>query len=258
MTYRDHSNSNELDDEKLPVSTKGGVYIPFPEKLFNMLQYIDLQEPELANIVSWQPHGRSFLVHDVPRFESIILPRFFAHNRNSSFLRQLNLWNFKRLRKRRGMDDYGAYYNEFFLRSKKFLHRNMPRRTQKNKGSVDVLDGDLSPSGVGFDDNHQQSSADALDAEPNFYSIAAMPPSAPYLEAVKSAEGPRGPEAAGALCTSSRATHVYPCYNNQEAICYTTEPVLPTTNNYRHQSAVSGELGKNILSLEYVAKEATT
>jgi len=251
MTYRDHSNSNELNDERIAVSNKGGVYILFPEKLFNMLRYIDLQEPELANIISWKPHGRCFLVHDVPRFESIILPRFFGHNRNSSFLRQLNLWNFKRLGKSSaGRMDCGAYYNEFFLRSKKFLHRNMSRHKQKNsKGSTDVL------LGVGSDDNRQQSSADgALDFEPNFYSMTAMPPSA---EAVKSAEGP---EAAGALCASSRissSTHVYPYYNDQEAIYYTREPVLYTTN-YHHQSAVSGEPRKNILSLvEYDAKEAT-
>jgi len=245
MTYRDHCNNNAL--EGLSVSTKGGLYIPFPEKLFNMLQYIDLQEPELANIVSWQPHGRCFLVHDVPRFESIILRRFFGHNRNSSFLRELNLWNFKRLGKCRGID-CGAYYNDIFLRSKKFLHRNMSRQKQKNKGSIEVR-------GVGFDDNLQQSSADALDFEPNFYSMTAMPPSAPYyLEAVKS---PEGPEAAGALCASSRtSSHFYPCYNNQEAFYYTMEPALPT--NYRYQSAVSGEpRRKNILSLEYDAKEAT-
>mmetsp|Transcript_25494 Transcript_25494/g.37807 ORF Transcript_25494/g.37807 Transcript_25494/m.37807 type:complete len:339 (-) Transcript_25494:222-1238(-) len=246
MAYRDHSNSNELDDKGLTVSTKGGIYIPFPEKLFKMLRYIDLQEPELANVISWQPHGRCFLVHDVPSFESIILPRFFGHNRNSSFLRQLNLWNFKRLRnKRKGMD-YGAYYNEFFLRSKKFLHRNMSRQKQQNKGSTDVLGGS--------DDNRQQSSADgALDFEPNFYSMTAMPPSAEA--AVKSAEGP---EAARALCDSYRtSTHFYPCYNNQEANYYTMKPVLHTTN-YRHQSpAVSGEPRKNMFSLEYNAKEAT-
>ena len=133
-TYRDHADSDELDNEKLPVKTKGGVYIPFPEKLFNMLQFIDLHECELAKIVSWQPHGRCFRVHDKPRFESIVLPRFFTHQKNASFLRQLNLWNFKRIYK--DPRDRGAYYHEFFLRSKKFLHRNISRRNGKEKGTT--------------------------------------------------------------------------------------------------------------------------
>jgi hypothetical protein len=82
--------------------------------------YIDLNEPALASIVSWQPHGRCLLVRDAKRFEALVLPRFFKQTIYTSFRRQLNLWGFKRLLQK--ASDHGAYYHELFLRSKTYLH----------------------------------------------------------------------------------------------------------------------------------------
>ena len=210
--YRDHANSEELDNEKLPVRTKGGVYIPFPEKLFNMLQFIDLHECELATIVSWQPHGRCFRVHNIPRFESIVLPRFFTHQKNASFLRQLNLWNFKRIYK--DPRDRGAYYHELFLRSKKFLHRNISRRNGKNKGPKHSS----CPSG-----NCQSSSDNAC--EPNFYSsMKAMPPSLSAVDhSVSLVEGPRK-VLPGESCVHAPWSWSRPDFDQAN---YNTAPVLP-------------------------------
>jgi len=42
--------------------------------------------------VSWQPHGRSFLVHDQDRFSRELLPLWFRQSRYQSFLRQLNIY----------------------------------------------------------------------------------------------------------------------------------------------------------------------
>jgi hypothetical protein len=46
----------------------------FPSKLYSMLQLTDNEGQ--ADIISWQPHGRAFLVHKVKEFEEIILPRY--------------------------------------------------------------------------------------------------------------------------------------------------------------------------------------
>jgi hypothetical protein len=54
-------------------SFRGGTSIHFPERLFEMLDRED--ELELAHIVSWQPHGRSFLVHRTADFVATVLPR---------------------------------------------------------------------------------------------------------------------------------------------------------------------------------------
>ena len=71
-SYDYHSNeptskSNSIATAEKPFSTKGGVKMPFPAKLFHMLEYIDLYEPNLAKIISWQPHGRCFRTHDVKK-----------------------------------------------------------------------------------------------------------------------------------------------------------------------------------------------
>jgi hypothetical protein len=52
---------------------RGGVTTPFPVGLFDMLR--EVQKEGLEHIVSWQPHGRSFIVRKAALFESSILPR---------------------------------------------------------------------------------------------------------------------------------------------------------------------------------------
>ncbi|GFH43720.1 hypothetical protein CTEN210_00193 [Chaetoceros tenuissimus] len=152
--YRDYSGQKVADEEK-NICTKGGVKVPFPVKLYNMLEHIDLHEPELANIVSWQPHGRAFVAHDPKRFEKEVLPRFFDQKYWASFRRQLNLWGFRRLAQ--SGPDNGAYYNELFLRSKTFLCRSISRTTPGSSNGSRIK---ANP-----------------DTEPKFYTMHPLPPS---------------------------------------------------------------------------------
>ncbi len=83
--------------------------------------------------------------------------RYFRQSKLTSFQRQLNLYGFQRLT--RGADA-GGYYNEFFLKGKPNLSKNMSRTKVK---------------GTRF------KAASSPDQEPNFY---AMPPvsSAPMVQ----------------------------------------------------------------------------
>jgi hypothetical protein len=159
QTYNDHSKDMNVDVE-VNTNTRGGVQSPFPEKLFKMLQYIDLHEPAFASIVSWQPDGRCFLVRDAKRFEALVLPRFFKQTMYTSFRRQLNLWGFKRLLQK--TSDHGAYYHELFLRSKTYLHRRISRIPQR------VRDPSSSPKTTPAKSN-------SPDSEPYFYSMSPLP-----------------------------------------------------------------------------------
>jgi hypothetical protein len=50
-----------------------GDYKNFPVQLFIMLR--EVEADGLSHIVSWQPHGRAFLVHDKEEFVNQVIPR---------------------------------------------------------------------------------------------------------------------------------------------------------------------------------------
>jgi len=133
-TYRDYSSTLEM---AIPVCKSGGVQVPFPVMLYEMLEQIELCGPEeFQDVVAWQPHGRCFKVRDIHKFEESVLPRFFQHQKKfASFRRQLNLYGFKRLC--RPGPDNGAYYHQLFLRARPYLCRSMAR-VSSLQGSSDT------------------------------------------------------------------------------------------------------------------------
>mmetsp|Transcript_20005 Transcript_20005/g.25923 ORF Transcript_20005/g.25923 Transcript_20005/m.25923 type:complete len:756 (-) Transcript_20005:63-2330(-) len=98
----------------------------FPKQLHQLLSNNSMHghgpPHNVQHIVSWQPHGRAFLVRNSKKMESEVLLRYFKQTKIKSFLRQLNKWGFKRITK--GIDE-GCYYHELFLRGKPWLINNM-------------------------------------------------------------------------------------------------------------------------------------
>ena len=78
-------------------SKRGGCKYPFPQRLFDLLEYINVRESELSHIISWYPNGKAFQVHDHKAFEKQIQPKMFNQSKYASFNRQLNLWGFERI-----------------------------------------------------------------------------------------------------------------------------------------------------------------
>jgi hypothetical protein len=115
-----------------------------------MLSKVD--DEGLADIVSWQPHGRCFVVHKPKEFVSRVMPTYFRQSKLTSFQRQLNLYGFARITTGR---DRGGYYHERFLRHKLFLCQNMSRIRIKGTG----IKGKASP-----------------ETEPDFYSMPWVEP----------------------------------------------------------------------------------
>lgn len=125
--YHDHANDNRADyQEEMPA--RGGVTTPFPLKLHEMLDAIAVDGYE--HIISWQPHGRCFVIHKPKEFVDL-LPRYFKLSKLASFQRQLNLYGFQRLTRGR---DRGGYYHELFLRNKVFLAHSIQRIKVKGTG----------------------------------------------------------------------------------------------------------------------------
>lgn len=128
--YHDHANECATTEEKLIIDSaqQNPLVASFPMKLFMMLEQVEADGN--AHIVSWQPHGRCFAVHEPELFKEL-LPRYFSLSKVSSFQRQLNLYDFTRLT--RGKDK-GGYYNEFFLRGRAHLLNKIQRIKVKGTG----------------------------------------------------------------------------------------------------------------------------
>lgn len=169
-TYHDYSH--EIDDHMAMIDDprrkhKGGVAIPFPFKLHQLLE--DTEKHGHESIISWSPHGRSFVVHKPKEFVAEILPTYFKQSKIGSFQRQLNLYGFRRFT---GGKDKGGYYHEYFLRGMSFLVHRM-RRT-KVKGTL--VRGASSP-----------------ETEPNFYAM-------PWVTTIKQENDSNSNSGPDAIC----------------------------------------------------------
>lgn len=125
--YVDHAGEELSISSADAGSRKSASGMPFPARLHAMLE--ESENNGLEDIVSWQPHGRCFVVHRPKEFAVEIMPTYFKMSKFPSFLRQLNLYGFQRLTAKGG--DQGGYYHELFLRGKVALAYRIPRRRIK-------------------------------------------------------------------------------------------------------------------------------
>ncbi|GAA5947364.1 hypothetical protein JCM3765_001641 [Sporobolomyces pararoseus] len=82
---------------------KGGAS-EFVKKLYRMLE-----DRQFAEVVSWGYHGDTFVVKDMNQFTTTILPLHFKHSNFASFVRQLNKYDFHKVKQ---ADEGGPMYGE--------------------------------------------------------------------------------------------------------------------------------------------------
>jgi len=94
----------------------------FPVKLHKNLHKIEMEG--LASVISWQPNGHSFVIHDRHLFVGLILPIYFDGITYSSFQRQLKRFGFTLITNGR---DRGGYFHSMFLRDVPSLSKHILR-----------------------------------------------------------------------------------------------------------------------------------
>jgi len=117
----DESDGDDSDNEEMDAEEQSGILdkgeskgkisnkkASFPYKLMEVLTM-----DEYSDIITWMPHGKSFLIKNRKRFTEIVLAAHFKKSLFPSFTRKLNRWGFIRIGK--GVET-GAYYNKHFLR----------------------------------------------------------------------------------------------------------------------------------------------
>ena len=80
----------------------------FLSRLYNMLN-----ESKFSNIISWSETGTSFHISKISEFTLTVLPQYFRHKNFSSFVRQLNMYDFH---KERDTGEIQAYSHPCFIR----------------------------------------------------------------------------------------------------------------------------------------------
>eukprot|EP00957_Ditylum_brightwellii_P133223 10158079-Ditylum_brightwellii.AAC.1 len=102
-----------------------------------------------ANNTNRSENGDNFVVKNVEQFTSTVLPQYFKHSNFSSFPRQLNLYDFCKLKAEPILTaDFGAhiasyiqFYHKKFQRNKPELLGHIKRATKSDAQAKDDVDG---------------------------------------------------------------------------------------------------------------------
>eukprot|EP00299_Pterocystis_sp_00344_P014173 c7004_g1_i1.p1 GENE.c7004_g1_i1~~c7004_g1_i1.p1 ORF type:complete len:443 (+),score=119.45 c7004_g1_i1:33-1361(+) len=92
---------------------------------FLLKLYTMLEDPNTDDIIAWSPKGDTFIVFKPSEFANLVLPQFFKHSNFQSFIRQLNLYGFHKLKQSANWNEFS---HDMFKRGHKHLLKDIKRK----------------------------------------------------------------------------------------------------------------------------------
>ncbi|KAJ6566931.1 hypothetical protein B0H19DRAFT_1138898 [Mycena capillaripes] len=111
--------------------------------------YLILDDWEFQELISWGPEGDFFVVKDVNGFSNSVLPRIYKHSNFASFVRQLNKYDFHKIKTVDAEDSWdekvyhaqtSAFRHPDFRRDGRNALENIKRKSQRKSSAATVLD----------------------------------------------------------------------------------------------------------------------
>ncbi|TTP27314.1 Heat shock factor protein 1 [Bagarius yarrelli] len=132
-----------------------------------------VDDPETDPLICWSPSGNSFHVIDQGRFSKEVLPKYFKHNNMASFVRQLNMYGFRKVVhiEQGGLvkpeKDDTEFQHPYFLRGQEHLLENIKRKVT-TVSNIKHEDLKLSPDDVSkmiSDVQHMKGKQESMDTK---------------------------------------------------------------------------------------------
>ena len=121
---------NNLTKEKNDINKSGITH----NSKFLMQLYQILEDKNNEKIIHWGNDGKYFVIENLYDFTEKILPKYYNHNNYASFVRQLNKYNFHKLKI---SSNENAFQNSQFIKGGKNIISNILRK-KKNKKDMNI------------------------------------------------------------------------------------------------------------------------
>ena len=120
--------SNNITKEENKNDTKG-INTTHNSKFLIQLYQI-LEDNNNKNIIHWSGNGKYFIIEDLNEFIEKILPKYYNHSNYASFVRQLNMYNFHKIK---SDINENSFQNNNFIKGEKELISNILRKKKRKK-----------------------------------------------------------------------------------------------------------------------------
>ncbi|XP_043913132.1 heat shock factor protein 3-like [Protopterus annectens] len=106
-----------------------------------------VEDSTTNDVITWSGNGQNFRVLNEHKFAKEILPLYFKHSNMSSFVRQLNMYGFRKVVSLEGglirhAEDLMEFHHPFFIQGEEKLLENIKRKVS----SVKIEETKMSPS----------------------------------------------------------------------------------------------------------------